>query len=659
MSISDSLLEALGFAGDVLDTPGAMVRTAATGRNPLDAVFDTSKRVSGRGLLEHYGLLGANKPGLDFGDVAGFGVEMADPLSWAGGFAAKKGLQAMRNASRLKNWQSVAGADLKALEAAKAASIPEIAKGVQNIEPAWNPAIPKAHHGIARDWENIFDYPVGFDAGIGEIPKRISDGLRGVRPLPLVPRNVGHRGIVGHAPDADEAWSLLKEMGVTDGSSYVTDKLGMPLIGGIPHRLPEINRGNPFYSRLQRAVQGLEGQSVKGSSLPNQLRRASGGLSDTELAASNIPREISAAGAGKVPSHVISEMANDPAKLGIPTVRITERNPARYPTYVTQPAKDYREVLFHNPTHELPLAEHNSFSPETFAHLRTTTRSGPSGLPVHFLDEVQSDLFQAGNTHIPKSYSPVGSVPETADKLRSMNYHGQIGELAISDERLVDRAARDMAYHALHGGRGQAVHPWVQQLFRPVETATHPFSEEWQNIALKKALSDASQAGSPGIGWNTGDTVKGLVGGKSKGQKKFYDTEIGQRLQKLLATKGQKGVTPELSHYGLPPDPERIKNLRKQIKGDIEDVRFYQKLASKPNASEADAWKFHKAHDTVSKKLKLYREAQQSDAFAGHYLPISDEARKRILKEGWPLLAGPLGLMGMYEMMNRQQPGAQ
>ena len=86
MSVSDALLEALGFAGDVLDTPGAMLRTAATGNNPLAAILDTSKRKSGRDVLEHYGVLGANKDGLDAGDVAGTILEMlAVPTNLVGG----------------------------------------------------------------------------------------------------------------------------------------------------------------------------------------------------------------------------------------------------------------------------------------------------------------------------------------------------------------------------------------------------------------------------------------------------------------------------------------------------------------------------------------------------------------------------------------------
>ena len=80
-----NLLDALSGLGTVLDTPGAMLRTGLAGENPLDAVFDTEKRVSGRELLEKYGLAGANEDQgwvPDLGDLGGFAAEMVlDPTN--------------------------------------------------------------------------------------------------------------------------------------------------------------------------------------------------------------------------------------------------------------------------------------------------------------------------------------------------------------------------------------------------------------------------------------------------------------------------------------------------------------------------------------------------------------------------------------------------
>lgn len=88
------LLDILNTVGQVADTPGAFARTALAGQNPFESVFDTEKRVSGRDLLERYGLLDANQEGLDLGDVAGFATEfVTDPMNLIGlGLAGKAGM---------------------------------------------------------------------------------------------------------------------------------------------------------------------------------------------------------------------------------------------------------------------------------------------------------------------------------------------------------------------------------------------------------------------------------------------------------------------------------------------------------------------------------------------------------------------------------------
>lgn len=82
----------LGAVSDVLDTLGGPIRTALAGENPLPAIFDPEKRVSGRELLERHGILGENYEGLDFGDVLGGVTEaVLDPLIVVGGGTTKAG----------------------------------------------------------------------------------------------------------------------------------------------------------------------------------------------------------------------------------------------------------------------------------------------------------------------------------------------------------------------------------------------------------------------------------------------------------------------------------------------------------------------------------------------------------------------------------------
>lgn len=96
-------LSALGYVGSTLDKPGAAVRGLLAGQpgqlanlipfSDTLGITNEADRVSGRDLLEQYGMLGANTPGLDWGDAAGFGAEvLTDPLTYLtfGGSALTK-----------------------------------------------------------------------------------------------------------------------------------------------------------------------------------------------------------------------------------------------------------------------------------------------------------------------------------------------------------------------------------------------------------------------------------------------------------------------------------------------------------------------------------------------------------------------------------------
>lgn len=81
----DSLMAALGFIGDVVDTPGSWVRNTLAGENPFKGTLSPENRTSGRKMLEALGIIGGNTDGLDRGDIYGFLAEMAlDPTNLIG-----------------------------------------------------------------------------------------------------------------------------------------------------------------------------------------------------------------------------------------------------------------------------------------------------------------------------------------------------------------------------------------------------------------------------------------------------------------------------------------------------------------------------------------------------------------------------------------------
>jgi len=128
-SLGRTTLSGIQKVGWALDTPGAVVRGALAGRPRELATLVASttmlglpllpfirrfiknppgepERISGRELLERYGILGRNQPGLDVGDVAGFVTEvLLDPLtylSFGTGAALSKGGQLAKAAGVLK-----------------------------------------------------------------------------------------------------------------------------------------------------------------------------------------------------------------------------------------------------------------------------------------------------------------------------------------------------------------------------------------------------------------------------------------------------------------------------------------------------------------------------------------------------------------------------
>ena len=106
-SAIDTGLGGISAAANILDIPGSAVRDVLALENPFDQFLPWNwtsgqGRTSGRDLLEKWGALGKNKPGLDWGDVVGFGAEVGlDPLSYVGIGALSKAGKAAAAAGSL------------------------------------------------------------------------------------------------------------------------------------------------------------------------------------------------------------------------------------------------------------------------------------------------------------------------------------------------------------------------------------------------------------------------------------------------------------------------------------------------------------------------------------------------------------------------------
>jgi len=144
-----NLWDVLEGGGNALDLPASVVRDILAWENPADQFltpFSDENRTSGRGMLEKWGALDENQEGLDWGDAAGFGVELlTDPMNIFG--LAKMGRTALQ-ARHAKTFN-------RAADAMKAAgAMPwELAERTVARDPLDKPV--KLFHGTSHVFDEV------------------------------------------------------------------------------------------------------------------------------------------------------------------------------------------------------------------------------------------------------------------------------------------------------------------------------------------------------------------------------------------------------------------------------------------------------------------------------------------------------------------------
>lgn len=124
MGFFANALGALGKVGNVIDLPASSVRDVLAWENPFDqwaTPTQSKNRMYGRDVLQRWGVLGENTPGLDLGDIAGGAFDLAtDPFNlgaaaWAGktaraGARARAANVGIQQANDLSNAMRAKGA---------------------------------------------------------------------------------------------------------------------------------------------------------------------------------------------------------------------------------------------------------------------------------------------------------------------------------------------------------------------------------------------------------------------------------------------------------------------------------------------------------------------------------------------------------------------
>lgn len=306
------LLELLGYAGNVLDAPGSMVRGLLAGdvEGAFAGLTDTSRRWSGRDLLEGYGVLDPNEEGLDWGDVAGTGVDLlADPLNFLGWVGLTKGIQHLRKGSGVIPEASRAGEAVSILGQANDAS-PDLLEGIYRgaggagtrggeaalddlTDLALNNQGPIQAHQLGGMPENLDTYGVpgpGFlDDLLSPPPGSAPDALGGyerhMAPMGSDPEIELQRALRDFEPPPGPdimpgGNPLTRFLGDESGTLHFPD----PFAGA-----GDAPKSPVFYSRLEEAINTLPKQ-LNAQSVMNKLMKAPGGVAKEELDWVGVPK---------------------------------------------------------------------------------------------------------------------------------------------------------------------------------------------------------------------------------------------------------------------------------------------------------------------------------------------------------------------------------
>lgn len=151
---------------NVLDTPGAAVRSILAGENPLPGIVDAERRVSGRQLLERAGILAPNRAGLDVGDVAGTAAEIVfNPLTYLnpmGGLT--RGGHLLKKAGIVKKTAEVGG---KSLGSRVGRMTTTVGEALAEAGPSGAAAARRAAAKAGVNLDDLADEPIGGLIGYG------------------------------------------------------------------------------------------------------------------------------------------------------------------------------------------------------------------------------------------------------------------------------------------------------------------------------------------------------------------------------------------------------------------------------------------------------------------------------------------------------------
>lgn len=465
-------------------------------------ITDPRDSVSGRDLLEQWGALEPNQEGLDAGDVGGYFLEEAlDPLNWAGGFLAKrlfgaaKGFDAIPDVMRATD-------EFHPLD--RMLSAPD-SMAVERQLAAGRLHDMHANQLIA----NLDDIDLDAAAGLGA--HEIDLDLPG-QPLQLTDEqfdlDLGDDIAPGEALDFEQLMADADNIQLPQNMpAHLTNAVAQPATG--------------YYSRLDRAVENLPGDSIKYQSLHNQLKRSPEGYHPEELAWSGglspDPTET-----GKVTKQELRDyLAANPRNLE----RVEDTG--KWSNYSLPGGRNYKNTLLTLPDNPMTggQAYHSSHwsEPNVLVHLRTKEFDAPGGKSL-IAQEIQSDWHQEG--------AKLGYMGQMKPHTFEAVPRGNVWSVFADDG--TEWVGFETEAEALEAVRRFTMNDPLAKLVPP----NAPFKEDWPLLGLKELIRQGVEGGYDEVGWIPGERVASMVGGKMAGQKQFYDRQLVNSANKYLRSRG-------------------------------------------------------------------------------------------------------------------------
>jgi hypothetical protein len=187
--------------------------------------------------------------------------------------------------------------------------------------------------------------------------------------------------------------------------------------------------------------------------------------------------------------------------------------------------KNYKELLIRLPELENQGFKSKHFQDQEIVHVRFDERAGPGGERILFVNEIQSDLHQAGRKHGYTS-DDISKIVARISEIRKQLQPGNVKNLS---EQEVQNLRTELKY--VSDLRAANVQKQPQAPFK---------GGLWKELALKRMIKYAVDNDFDAISWARSDQIAGVVGGDAKALSVQYDQAIPKFLKKYIKKFGGK-----------------------------------------------------------------------------------------------------------------------